>query len=295
VSRYRHVDAMKAEGFPLRAACQAAEVSASAYYDWKAKQAAGPREAELEEAYLVNEIFDIHVGTDKTYGSPRMTAELRRRGHCVNHKRVERLMADHDILGVTPRRFVRTTLPAPFAAELPDLVQGDFSPGQPNRRYCGDITYVPTGEGWLYVASVLDLGSRRLAGWAMAEHMRTELVSCALEAAASLRGCVAAATFHSDRGAQYLSGDYRALCKRLGVLQSAGRVATCFDNSAAEAFWSTLKRELIHRYRFETRAEAKRAITAWINRYNSTRLHSTIGYLPPVEWEIRYHLHQQAA
>ena len=294
MSRYRHVDAMKAEGFPVRAACEAAEVSTSAYYDWKAKEVAGPSGAEVEEAHLVNEIFDIHAETDKTYGSPRVTAEPRRRGYCVNHKRVERLMAGHDIVGITPRRFVRTTLPAPFAAELPDLVQGDFSPGQPNRRYCGDITYVPTGEGWLYLASVLDLGSRRLAGWAMAEHMRTELVSSALEATADLRGCVAGATFHSDRGAQYLSGDYRSLCKRLGVSQSAGRVATCFDNSAAEAFWSTLKRELVHRYRFETRAHAKRAITAWINRYNSTRLHSTIGYVPPVEWEISYHLQQAA-
>jgi len=200
VSRYRHVDAMKAEGFPIAAACEAAEVSRSAYYEWKATEASGPSEAELEEAYLVNEIIDIHGATDGTYGSPRVTKELRRRGYCTNHKRVERLMAEHGVVGVTPRRFVRTTLPAPYAEDLPDLVQGDFSPGQPNRRYVGDITYIPTAEGWLYLASVLDLGSRRLAGWAMAEHMRAELVSSALEAAADLRGCVSGAVFHSDRG-----------------------------------------------------------------------------------------------
>jgi len=295
VSRYRHVDAMKAEGFPVAAACEAAEVSTSVYYGWKARELAGPSDAELDEAYLLNEIFDIHAGSDATYGSPRMTRQLRRQGYCVNHKRVERLMAENDIVGVTPRRFVRTTLPAALAPKLPDLVGGDFSPGQPNRRYYGDITYVPTAEGWLYVASVLDLGSRRLAGWAMAEHMRTELVSSALEQALALRGSVAGALFHSDLGSQYLSGDYRALCRRLGLAQSAGRVGTCFDNSAAEAFWGSLKRELVHRYRFETRADAKRAITAWITRYNSTRLHSTIGYVPPIEWEIGYYFQQQAA
>lgn len=295
MSRYRHVDAMKAAGFPIAAACEAAEVSRSAYYEWKANEATGPSQAELDEAYLVNEIIDIHAATDGTYGSPRVAKELRRRGYCTNHKRVERLMAEHGVAGVTPRRFVRTTLPAPYTEDIPDLVQGDFSPGEPNRRYAGDITYIPTGEGWLYLASVLDLGSRRLAGWAMAEHMRAELVSSALEATADLRGCVSGALFHSDRGTQYLSGDYRALCKYLGINQLAGRVATCFDNSAAEAFWSSLKRELVHRYRFETRADAIRAITAWINRYNKTRLHSSIGYVPPIEWEISYYLERQAA
>jgi transposase InsO family protein len=224
-----------------------------------------------------------------------VTKELRRRGYCVNHKRVERLMAQNDIVGVTPRRFVRTTLPAKLAPGLDDLVDRDFSPGTPNRRYAGDITYVPTGEGWLYVASVLDLGSRRLAGWAMADNMRTSLVTSAMQRAVALRGCLAGAIFHSDLGSQYLSGEYRALCRHLGLRQSAGRVGTCFDNSAAESFWSSLKRELVHRYRFATRSEAKAAITAWILRYNTTRLHSTIGYIPPVEWEITYYLDQQAA
>jgi transposase InsO family protein len=122
---------------------------------------------------------------------------------------------------------VRTTIRSELSPPLPDLIGGDFRPGEANRRYCGDITYVPTGEGWLYLATVLDLGSRRLAGWAMADHMRTELVTCALEMACELRGSLAGAIFHSDRGSQYLSGDYRGTCGRLGVSQSAGRVATC--------------------------------------------------------------------
>jgi putative transposase len=295
VSRYRHVDAMKAEGFPVAAACEAAEISTSAYYDWKEREAAGPSEADVVEAHLLNMIFDIHAESDSNYGSPKVTGELRRRGYCVNHKRVERLMRLNGVVGVVERRGIRTTLPAKMAPRLPDLVQGDFSPGEPNRRYAGDITYIPTAEGWLYMASVLDLGSRRLAGWAMEDHMRTELVTAALGRALDQRGSMAGALFHSDLGSQYLSGEYRALCDRLGISQSAGRVGTCFDNSAAESFWSSLKRELVHRYRFATRAEAKRAITAWIARYNSIRLHSTIGMMPPVEWEIRYVIQQQQA
>jgi transposase InsO family protein len=297
VSRYRFVSTMKAEGFPIDAACAAAEVSTSAYYEWLGRPA-GPTEAELDEAYLINHIVDIHADSDSTYGSPRVTAELRRRGYCVNHKRTERLMAANAIVGVTARRRTpRTTMAAEGAPPLPDLVNQDFSPGEPDRRWAGDITYIGTDEGWLYLASVLDLGSRRLVGWAMDERMPTALVADALCRAVDLRGGdIEGVIFHSDRGSQYLSAEYRGLCDRLGVRQSAGRVATCFDNSAAESFWSSLKRELVHRYRFATRADAKAAITAWIQRYNNVRLHSTLGYVPPIEWELHYRLtHSQAA
>lgn len=296
MSRYRFVSAMKAEGFPIDAACGAAEVSTSAYYEWLCR-AAGPTDAELDEANLINQIRDIHADSDSTYGSPRVTRELRRRGYCVNHKRTERLMAANAIVGVTPRRRTpRTTMAAEGAPPLPDLIGRDFSPGEPDRRWAGDITYIGTDEGWLYLASVLDLGSRRLVGWAMDETMPTGLVADALGRAVDLRGGdVAGVVFHSDRGSQYLSAEYRALCDRLGVRQSAGRVATCFDNSAAESFWSTLKRELVHRYRFATRADAAAAITAWIRRYNNVRLHSTLGYVPPIEWELHYRLAEQQA
>ena len=295
MSRYRWVDSQRAEHFPVAAACRVAGVSRQAYYEWKEKEATGPTDAQWDEAHLVNEMYDIHADSDETYGSPRMTGELRRRGYCVNHKRTERLMRLHGIVGVTPRLSVRTTIRDDLAPPLPDLIGRDFSPGEPNRRYCGDITYVPTGEGWLYFASVLDLGSRRLAGWAMTDHMRSELVEEALEHALELRGCLAGTIFHSDRGSQYLSGGYRALCERLGVAQSAGRVATCFDNSAAESLFSSLKRELVHRYHFATRTAAIAAITGWIKRYNAVRLHSTIGYIPPIEWEIQYRHRQHRA
>ena len=284
MTRYRWIDARKAESFPVVAACKVAGVPTSSYYDWAAKLAGGPSEDEWDEALLVNEIVDIHRHHDDSYGSPRMTSELRRRGFCVNRKRTERLMAENGIVAVTPRRWVRTTLPAKLSTPLPDLIGRDFSTGEPNRRYVGDITYIPTDEGFLYLASVLDLGSRRLAGWHMAEHMRSELVEHAL----ALRGCVAGAIFHSDLGSQYLSGDYRALCERLGIAQSAGQVGSSADNAAAESFWSSLKRELVHRFRLRTRDEARWAITAWIHRYNSIRLHSSIGNVPPIEYEISY-------
>ena len=286
--RYRHVDAMKAEGFAVRAACRAAEIASSSYYEWREKEEARPTEAERAEVELVAEIREIHAELDKSYGSPRITRELRRRGRLVNHKRVERLMRRHDVVGLTERRRVRTTIPAEDAPPLPDLVERRFAPGAPDVAWAGDITYVPTDEGWLYLSSVLDLGSRRLLGWEMDDNMATPLVADALSKAIALRGGARGAIFHSDRGAQYLSGTYRDLCAHHGIRQSAGRVATCFDNSVAEAFWSSLKRELVHRFRFATRAQAKAAIEGWIRRYNAVRLHSSLGYVPPIEWELNY-------
>ena len=203
MSRYRHVSAMKAEGFAVQAACEAAEVSTSAYYDWLERSQA-PTEAEWDEAIVVDEMYDIHHHHDDTYGSPRMTDELRRRGYDVNHKRVERLQAENGIYAKDGRRKkVRTTIPDVTAPPLPDLVQRDFSPGQPAKRTCGDITYIPTGEGWLYMADVLDIGSRRIVGYALCDHMRSELVEQALDMAVATRGeDVAGMVFHHDRGAQ---------------------------------------------------------------------------------------------
>ena len=297
MSRYRHVSAMKAQGFPIEAACDAAEVSTSAYYDWAARTG-GPSDAEWDEAHLVDEMLEIHAGLDDTYGSPRMTDELKRRGYDVNHKRVERLMAIYGIVAADARRKkVRTTIPDVSAPPLPDLVQQDFRVGEPAKRTCGDITYIPTGEGWLYLADVLDLGSRRVVGYAMAEHMRSELVEHALEMAALTRGGdVAGMVFHHDRGAQYMGRDFRALCEKHDVVQSVGRIGSSQDNAVAESFWATLKRELVSRRRFATRPEARRAIIAWINHYNVRRLHSSIGNVTPIEWELRYaHRDQLAA
>ena len=289
MTRYWWVAARKAEGFPITAACEVAGVSRQAFHDWRATRATGPTVGEVADAGLVELIRSIHDEFDGTYGQPRVTEELARRGRCVNHKRVERLMRHHGIVGVHKPAKVRTTIPAEDAPPLPDLIGRRFNPGKPDVAWVGDITYIRTGEGWLYLASVLDLGSRRVLGYSMADHMRTELVADALTMAAGARGgATNGIIFHGDRGAQYLSGEYRQLITDLGMVQSVGRTGVCWDNSVAEALWSSLKRELVHRYRFPDRASARRAIFAWINRYNQLRPHSSLGYVPPIEWEQHY-------
>lgn len=290
MSRYTWVDARKVEGHTVTAACRVAKVSPSSYYESKARERLGPSEAQWDEALLVNEMRNVHEHLDDTYGSPRMTDELRRRGYCINHKRTERLMAQNGIHAKDGRRRRhRTTIPDLAAPPLPDLVQREFGVGEPGLRTCGDITYVPTMEGWLYLADVLDLGSRRIIGYQMADHMPTELVAGAMEMAIATRGgLVDGMIFHHDRGAQYMSREFRLLCSSNRIRQSVGRTGSSYDNSAAESLWASLKRELVSRYRFESRAQARRAIVAWINHYNAVRLHSSLGNVPPIEWELRF-------
>jgi len=289
VTRYMWVLDRKAEGFPITIACKIAEVSRQAFCDWRKKRAAGPTDAEVADSVLVAEMRDIEAEFDGVYGEPRMTPELRARGFCVNHKRVERLMRNHGIVGVHKQPKVRTTIPAEDNPPMPDLIGRRFDPGRPDVAWVGDITYIATGEGWLYLASVLDLGSRRWLGYSMADHMRTELVSDALNMAVATRGGeVKGVIFHGDRGSQYMSHDFRGLVSGHKMRQSVGRTGVCWDNAVAESAWSSLKRELVHRYRFATRAEARRAIFAWINRYNSRRRHSTLGYIAPNDWEQNY-------
>ncbi len=286
---YRFVDEQKAEGFPVERICDIAGVSTSAYYHWKLHRDGVSTVVEVEERRLVAEIEDIHGESDGTYGSPRVTRELRRQGRCVNHKRVERLMRIHDIVGYTPKKHRTTTIPD-GEHRIPDLVQRDFSPIARDVTWCGDISYIRTWEGFLYFGFVEDLASRRILGMSMASHMRAGLVGDALSEAVGTRGGnVSGVVFHSDRGTQYTSTQFAELCNRHGVSQSVGRTGVCWDNAPAESFLATLKKELVHRRTFKTRAEARLAIRHWIEAwYNRRRLHSRLGYQSPIEWEDHY-------
>ena len=286
MTRYAWVLARKAESFPVTAACAVAEVSTSAFNDWRRRREADPTDAEIQEAALVAAMWEIHAEFEGSYGSPRMSVELTNQGWVVNHKRVERLMALHGIVGIHKPAKVRTTIPAEHNPPLPDLVGRNFNPGEVDVAWVGDITYIPTGEGWLYLATVIDLGSRRLLGYSMAAHMRAELVIDAVDMAATVRvGQTKGIIFHSDRGGQYMSDDHAKAMWRHQMRQSVGRTGVCWDNAVAESFFSSLKRELVSRHRFATRAEARRAIFGWTARYNTRRLHSSLGYRSPNDFE----------
>ena len=289
MTRYRCVDDQKAAGFPVTAACEAAGVSTSGFYDWHAREAAGPTERQLAEAELVELMREIFDASDGNYGVPRMFKELRRGGIVVNEKRVRRLMRLHGMAGRCRRRRCQTTFPGPDGYVIPDLVGRRFEPGAPDAAWVQDITYIATGEGWLYLASVLDLGSRRLLGYSMADHMRTELVLDALGMAVAARGGAVAGTIaHADRGSQYTSNDYLEFCQPHQLRPSVGRTGVCWDNAVAESFWESLKRECVQGRIFATRAEARRAIFRWINWYNTSRLHTSLNSVPPIEWEQQY-------
>ena len=291
MTRFRHVDDQKAAGFPVTAACEAADVSTSGYYDWCEREAAGPTERQLAQAELVALMRWLFDDADGNYGVPRMYKALRKAGLVVNRKRVARLMRLHGMAGRHRRRTCRTTFPGPDGYQIPDLIGRRFEPGAPDVAWVQDITYIPTHEGWLYLASVLDLGSRRLIGYSMAEHMRTELVTDALKMAVAARGgdhAVAGVISHADRGSQYTSNDYLDYCHARQMRPSVGRTGVCWDNAVAESFWESLKRECVQNRIFATRAEARRAIFRWINWYNTSRLHSSLNDIPPLEWEQQY-------
>ena len=233
--------------FEVKRLCELIEVERSSFYAW---QAAAPSRAAraAADAELAMRIRAVHE-EDKTCGAPRITAELNDGadpGERVNHKRVARVMRVAGIRGYSKRRRVRTTIPEPSGQKVPDLLNRDFTAPAPNQRYVGDITYLPLADGSnLYLATVIDCYSRRLAGWAVADHMRVELVEDALNAAAATRGSLAGAIFHSDHGSVYTSKDYARLCKDLGVTQSMGAVGSSADNALAESFNATIKREVL--------------------------------------------------
>jgi transposase InsO family protein len=229
----------------------------------------------------------VHHGSGGTYGVPRITAELRDDGERINHKRIARVMRSIGLAGVRLRRRHRTTITDPAAAKAPDLIGRDFTASEPNTKYVGDITYLPLEGGkFLYLATVIDLASRRLAGWAIADHMRTDLVTDALAAAERTRGSLAGAVLHTDHGAQYTSRTFADACRQAGVRQSMSAIGSSADNALAESFNATFKRETLQgRNTWSSEREARLDAFGWLNRYNTRRRHSRLGQRSQIAYE----------
>ena len=275
-------------------ACRLLEVSRAAYYSWSKHI---PSERQLSDEALAGRISEIHARSRGTYGAPRIARMLRREGVCVSKKRVARLMAELGLAGRCKRRHKRTTIPDPAAQAAADLIKRVFGPGtvELDRVYVGDITYLRTWEGWAYLATVIDLASRRVVGWSIADHMETSLVSDALTTAIQARRPEPGFVFHSDRGSQYTSGEFTALLDAHGIVQSFSRPGECWDNAVSESWFATLKEELIHRQSWATRAQVRRAVFEFIEVfYNRQRLHSSLDYLSPADYETKIYHHKAA-
>ncbi len=265
--------------------CRVLEVSPSGYYAWHRRT---PSRRAQEDGSLTVEIEAIHTQSRGTYGAPRIQAELVARGRCVSRKRVARLMRAAGVRGVSRRKFVVTTTRAAHARPAPDLVRRAFTATGPDQLWVADITYIPTGRGFLYLAVVLDVWSRRIVGWAMETHLRTALVLAALDMAVAQRQ-PRAVIHHSDQGCQYTALAFGARCRQAGVRPSMGSVGDCYDNALCESFFATLECELIDRVALPTPAAARAAVFDFIEGwYNTQRRHSALAYDSPLRFEQRH-------
>jgi len=283
--RFRFIEDRRVE-YPVRIMCDVLEVSRAGYYAWRSRPES-TRSAENRE--LLADIQQIHSDNRGRYGSPRVHVELKAQGHNASRGRVERLMHRHGIRAVMARpRRVRTTDSRHDHPIAPNLIERDFVAAAPNQTWLADITYIDTDQGWLYLAAVMDLYSRKIVGWAMQDHMRAELPLTALRMAISAQRPDAGLIHHSDRGVQYASSDYRSSVKSAGFRASMSRKADCYDNAPMESFFHTLKTELVHHQHYATKEQAKNDIFAYIEGYyNRTRRHSAIGYISPIEMELK--------
>lgn len=278
--------AVEKASFKVAALCKVLEVSRSGYYAWEQRV---PSARSLEDAKLRVHIAAIHERSRGLYGTPRVHAELRASGFRVSRKRVARLMSELGLESRRKRRFKATTDSKHTLPVAENVLDRQFDVDAPNVAWVTDITYVWTSEGWLYLAAILDLFSRRVVGFAMSERIDRQLALDALTAAVGRRLPNVGLVHHSDRGSQYASGDYQDALAEAGVVCSMSRKGNCWDNAVAESFFATLKTELVYLRRFATRAEAREAIFEFIESfYNRERRHSTLGYLSPVEFERKF-------
>ena len=280
--------------FPVAFMCRQLGVSRSGYYAWLG---AVPSQRATDDAALSTLIAILFRDGRGNPGVRRVRAGLAALGRQLSHKRVWRLMKAAGLRGRHPKAFKRTTVAGEHPVPAADLLTRDFTAEDPNTRWCGDITYVKTWDGWAYVATVIDLHSRAVVGWAIADNMRTDLVISALDMAIARRRPPAGVIFHSDRGTQYTSEQFDRYCNKHKIRRSLGRTGICYDNAVAESFCATYKKELIHTRPWPTLKTLKKETFDWIETYyNTTRRHSTLEYLTPAEYELGYrHLNQLAA
>jgi len=290
--RFRLVRELAVDGFDVTVACRVLNISRSSYYDWAGR---APSARTVEDARLTETIRRVHYDSRCTYGAPRVHAELRLGlGLAIGRKRVARLMRQAGIQGVCHRRKRRGW--KPNTATHADLVKRHFTADAPDRVWFTDITQHRAGDGWVYCCAVVDAFSRKVVGWSIADHIRTELVVDALEMARWQRRPAAGTVVHADRGAQYTSWVFGHRLREAGLLGSMGKVASSVDNALIESFWSTMQRELLDRRNWDTRVELARAIFEWIEGfYNPTRRHSSLGMRSPHEYETLHNVAQGAA
>jgi transposase InsO family protein len=293
VNVFPFIEAEQAEQRNVVKACEMLEVSRSAFYAWHQHIPSAREHADDELGERIEVIFDESRGT---YGWPRVHRALRNDGVHVGRQRVARIMRDKGLVGRCRRRWVKTTISDPDVMAV-DLLKRSFGPGtvELDRVYVGDITYIRTWEGWLYLATVIDLASRRVVGWAMADHMRAALVCDALRMAIDARRPAPGAIFHSDRGTQYTSTEFTNLLADHQMLQSLSRPRQCWDNAVAESFFASLKLECIYQQALPTRAHARRTVFDYIEMFfNRRRLHSSLGYSTPAAYENKIRNHNAA-
>jgi len=268
---------------PVARACRVLDVSRSGYYQWLQAE---PSERAMDDAVLAAEIQEIFHEHKGRYGAPRIRRALRRRGVRPSKKRVARLMRAQGLRGHTPRRFRKTTDSRHTKRIAPNLLERDFRASAPNRVLAGDITYIPSSDGWLYLAVLLDLYSRRVVGWAMSDCIDTELALSALHMAASTRGLAPGWIHHTDRDCRYGSDDYLEALKQLGARPSMSRKGDCWDNAVSESFFATLEKELLALQPLQSRRNTRQQVADYIeNYYNLVRLHSHLDYVSPIEFE----------
>jgi transposase InsO family protein len=272
------------EDFPVRLMCRVLDVSSSGFYDWL-ERPESPRA--VENRALVAKIQAIHGDSRRTYGSPRVHASLQDAGYRIGRNRVARLMRDNAIRARTKRKFRVTTDSRHDHPVAPNRLDRQFEVAAPNTVWVADISYIPTREGWLYLAVVLDLFSRQVVGWAMDQQMPQELTLAALDMAIQRRRPLPGCMHHSDRGSQYAAGDYQKQLAKYGMVCSMSRKGNCWDNAPMESFFHSLKTEQVHHCDYQTRDEARRDIFEYIEVfYNRQRRHSTLGYLSPAQFEL---------